>query len=115
MRLFEGTPFDIPPRCERCGSLEAECQCPAAPPAVKQLPPGKQTARLSVEKRQKGKWVTVVRGLPADGNDLHALLGQLKSACGAGGTVKGDVVEVQGKHLPRITDLLGSLGYKTKS
>jgi len=65
---------------------------PAPPKPL--TPPHNQTARLAVEKRKKGKVVTVVRGLPADQNDLRGLLGQLKAACGAGGTVKDDELEI---------------------
>ncbi len=114
MRLFEGTPFDRPPRCERCGELEKECHCPPEPVAVLRILPEQQTARLAIEKRKKGKWVTLVRGLPAEGNDLDALLAQLKSSCGAGGAVKGDELEVQGKHVQRIGDCLRKLGYRVK-
>jgi translation initiation factor 1 len=112
MRLFEGTPFDRPPRCDRCGLLESECVCP--PPPTPPLPPEKQTAKLAVEKRKKGKTVTVVRGLPAQGNDLPALLAQLKNACGAGGTVKDDELEIQGNHLDRVRDLLSDMGYRVR-
>jgi len=113
MRLFEGTPFDIPPKCERCGKLEEECDCPPPPPQYK--PPEKQTARLAVEKRKKGKVVTVVRGLPAADNDLPALLTELKNTCGAGGTVDGDTVEIQGAHVERIHKALSAKGYRVKS
>lgn len=112
MRLFEGTPFDRPPRCERCGMLEADCKCPPDPPA--RLPPEKQTARLAIEKRKKGKVVTVVRDLSAAGNDLPALLTLLKTTCGAGGTVHEDTLEVQGEHLDRIRAALVKLGYRVK-
>jgi len=112
MRLFEGTPFDRPPRCERCGELEAECVCPPEPPA--RIPPEKQTAKISVEKRKKGKVVTVVHGLSAEGNDLGALLTRLKSHCGAGGTLKGDVLEIQGRQLDRVRELLEGIGYRVK-
>ena len=71
MRLFEGTQWDRPPRCDECGELEEDCVCP--PPAKELTPPEKQTARLAVEKRKKGKVVTVVRGLPAEENDLPKL------------------------------------------
>ena len=70
MRLFEGTEFDRPPRCDVCGQLEADCQCPPPPPL--RIPPEKQTAKISVERRKKGKTVTVIRGLPAVGNDRLA-------------------------------------------
>lgn len=112
MRLFEGTSFDRPPRCERCGELEQDCTCPPAPPP--QLDPAKQTARVAVEKRSKGKIVTVVQGLSAEGNDLPALLGKLKSTCGAGGTLKEDELEIQGSHLERIRELLMDIGYRVK-
>lgn len=112
MRLFEGTAFDRPPRCQRCGELESECRCPPAPPP--RVAPEKQTARLSLEKRKQGKLVTVVRGLPAEGNDLPSLLGQMKAACGAGGALKDDVLEVQGDQRERVRELLSGLGYRVR-
>ena len=114
-RLFAGTPFDMPPRCERCGELESDCGCPSAPPAtLPRTAPEKQTARLSVEKRKKGKRVTVIRGLPAEGNDLSALLGRLKNACGAGGAIQEDWLEIQGEHLERVRQVLAEIGYRVK-
>lgn len=112
MRLFEGTQFDVPPRCDRCGELEEACTCPPEPPP--RIPPEKQTARLAVEKRKKGKIVTVIRGLPAEGNDLAGLLKQLKDTCGAGGTVKDELLEIQGHHLDRVRDALKQIGFRVK-
>src|SRR4051794_38857585 len=98
-RLFAGTPFDRPPTCERCGRPESECECP--PPTVEpvRIPPETQTARVRLEKRAKGKVVTVVANLPAEGNDLPGLAAHLKAKCGSGGTVKDDLVEIQGDHV----------------
>lgn len=110
MRLFEGTPWDRPPRCERCGQLEADCACP--PPELERIPPGEQTAKLAVEKRAKGKLATVVRGL--DEGDLAELLTRLKDALGAGGTVKEGAIEIQGRHLERTGELLRQFGYRVK-
>jgi translation initiation factor 1 len=112
MRLFEGTPFDRPPRCETCGELEQDCACPPSVPA--RLAPQKQTVHIAVEKRAKGKLVTVVRGLPAEGNDLPALLTQLKNTCGAGGTLKEDELEIQGSHPDRVREVLLGLGYRVR-
>ena len=112
MRLFEGTEFDRPPRCERCGKLEADCACPPEPAPL--IPPEKQTARLSIEKRKKGKVVTVVRGLPEEGNDLPALLTQLKNTCGAGGSLKEGELEIQGRQLDRVREALQKIGFKVK-
>ena len=112
MRLFEGTPWDRPPRCDRCGELEEACTCPPPPKVL--TPPDQQTARLAVEKRKKGKVVSVVRGLAADENDLPVWLGQLKAACGAGGTIKDDELEIQGDHLERLRGLLAEIGFRVR-
>ena len=114
-RLFAGTQWDRPPRCDRCGALEAECTCPPPEPEVKRIDPASQTARVRVEKRPKGKHVTVVRGLDPTGNDLAALAARLKSALGVGGTVKDDgTIEVQGEHADRVASILAEVGYKTR-
>jgi translation initiation factor 1 len=42
------------------------------------------------------------------------LLSQLKAACGAGGTVKDDVLEIQGDHLKRVRGLLAEIGYRVR-
>lgn len=109
MRLFEGTPFDRPPRCGVCEELEQDCTCPA--PEPQRTPHEQQTLKISLEKRKKGKVVTVVRGFASD-QDLPSLLTKLKSQCGAGGTIQENTVEIQGKHEERVTDLLRQLGYK---
>lgn len=111
-RLFAGTPFDQPPRCDRCNQLEDQCQCAPLERPAERIPPDNQTARITVEKRKRGKWVTAVRGLAAD--DLPELLAQLKSTCGAGGTIKGETVEVQGRHQDRVADYLRDNGYRVK-
>ncbi|MEZ6060507.1 MAG: translation initiation factor [Planctomycetaceae bacterium] len=113
MRLFAGTQFDRPPRCERCGELEDDCTCP--PPEPVRIAPEKQTARLAVEKRKRGKLVTVIRGLDPAQNDLPSLLTRLKSACGAGGTIAADNLEIQGSHIDRIRSELRTIGYQVKT
>lgn len=114
-RLFAGTAFDRPPRCETCDELEEECKCPPPPEPERELiPPEKQTARLALEKRKRGKMVTVIRGLDPDGNDFPALLTTLKTNCGAGGTIQDDAIEIQGKQLDRVRTELQRIGYKVK-
>ena len=113
-RLFAGTPWDRPPTCDRCGLLESECKCP--PPVVEpvRIPPEKQTARLKVEKRPKGKVVTVVANLDPEGNDLEGLAAKLKTKCGTGGTLKDGQIELQGDHLATAESALQAIGYKTR-
>ena len=114
MGLLAGTQWDRPPVCERCDKRESECSCPPVAAPMKLIPPEKQTAKLAVEKRKKGKVVTVVRGLAADANDLPTLLAKLKNSCGAGGTLDDESLEIQGDHLERLRTLLATLGYKVR-
>lgn len=115
MGLFAGTQWDRPPHCERCELPETECTCPALPePAPPTVPPEKQTARLSLEKRKRGKMVTVVAGLSPDATDLAQLLKDLKNHCGAGGTLSEAGIEIQGRQRDRVRDKLKTIGYKVK-
>ena len=124
-RLFAGTPFDIPPVCEDCGNPESECVCTPAEKAdaearrrraADRLPPEKQTARVSVQKRKGGRKATVVEGLTAKANELPELLTKLQAACGSGGTVKPkeDLIEIQGDHSDQIRRTLTEIGFKVK-
>lgn len=113
MRLFAGTPWDRPPTCDRCGGLEADCKCPPAP--APRVPPGEQTLQIRVEKRKKGKIVTLVLGLQAGDEERSALLTKLKNACGAGGTAQEAELELQGNHQERLRAALVKLGYRVKT
>jgi translation initiation factor 1 len=113
MRLFEGTKFDRPPKCDACGRLEAECDCPTWKRSG--VPTSKQTARIGVERRAKGKIVTVVRGLSPHESDLDGLLTLLKSRCGAGGSRDGDDLVIQGDQAETTASQLSSLGYRVKT
>ena len=112
MRLFEGTPFDRPPKCDECGQLEADCQCP--PPAKVYKDPASQSARVYLEKRKRGKFVTIVNQLSSNETDLKALLSKLKETCGAGGTLKDEVIEIQGDQLERIQQTLREISYRVR-
>lgn len=112
-RLFAGTPFDRPPRCDRCDRPLEECRCgPEPAPAV---PPDQQTLRVTLEKRKQGRWATVVRGLAAQPGPMQELLTVLKTKCGAGGTIADEgQLEIQGDHVERVRSTLQGLGYRLK-
>jgi translation initiation factor 1 len=65
-------------------------------------------------KGRGGKTVTLVRGVALDAAGLSDLGKRLRSACGAGGTVKDGVLEVQGDHAERVTELLRAEGFVVK-
>lgn len=82
---------------------------------VADLPPNQQNIRVQASsKGRKGKTVTVISGFQSKPETLEALLKQLKTQCGAGGTVKENTIEIQGEHKQKLIQLLTGLGYKAK-
>lgn len=111
-RLFAGTQWDQPPRCERCQALEADCRCPPAPPEY--AAPETQTAKVITERRKGQKWVTVIQGLLATESNLVELLSALKTHCGAGGTIQDNSVEIQGDQVEKVRKFLANRGYRVR-
>lgn len=98
--------------CPACRQAVAACLCKALAQAV---PAGDGVARVTREKQGRGgKTVTVVRGLALDAEALAALGKRLRTACGAGGTAKDGVLEVQGDHADKVLALLLAQGFKAK-
>jgi translation initiation factor 1 len=82
---------------------------------VKSLPPNQQTVYLHRDSKGRGgKAVTLVKKLILAEEDMKELAKKLKQVCGSGGTVKDDVIEIQGEHREKIADALVKLGYKVK-
>ena len=94
------------------GDLRQEKRTPAR---TKSLPPSQQTVYLHREsKGRKGKGVSLVKNLALNEKDMKTLAKNLKQSCGSGGTVKNGIIEIQGDHRKRISEVLERLGYKTK-
>jgi len=82
---------------------------------IKSLPPQQQTAYLHrASGGRGGKVVTLVKNLILSMDDMKALTTKLKQECGAGGTVKDGVIEIQGERRDQIAKVLQKLGYKVK-
>jgi translation initiation factor 1 len=96
--------------CPACRRPLPQCSCRQAA-----APLGDGVVRVSREtKGRGGKAVTVVRGVALAGEPLAQLGKQLRAACGAGGTVKDGVIEVQGDHADRVVALLLAQGHQVK-
>jgi translation initiation factor 1 len=65
-------------------------------------------------KARHGKVVTVITGIPLDQNGTKQLAKELKSKCGCGGTVKGDVIEIQGDKTEILIEELKNRGWPVK-
>jgi translation initiation factor 1 len=108
--LFDGTSLERPVLCDRCGSDLKLCKC--GPPDV---PAESQRLRVALEKRKKGKLVTVVSGFTCLPSQIASLLVDLKNRCGAGGTCDETTLELQGDHVKKLRLRLGELKYKLSS
>ena len=90
-------------------------ESPATERATPDLPPEKQDLRVQATRSgRKGKTVTIITGFQTTPENLQALLKQLKTQCGTGGTVKDNTIEIQGEHKQKILDMLKQKGYKAK-
>jgi len=101
--------------CPHCGLPAKRCQCRANPRGVRSEPAGDGVARVRREKKGRGgKTVTTVSGLPLAADALEDLAKDLRRHCGAGGTVKDGVVEIQGDHADGVLALLQERGIRAK-
>ncbi len=75
---------------------------------------GKGGIRIRLDRRASDRVVTVVSGLPGRPAELAELAKALKSACGAGGTVKDGALELQGDHRDKVETALAARGLKSK-
>lgn len=65
-------------------------------------------------KGRKGKGVSIITGIPLEGQALIQLARRLKSRCGSGGTVKNGVIEIQGDHRNLLVEELRKQGFIVK-
>ncbi|MGE0455658.1 MAG: translation initiation factor [Vicinamibacteria bacterium] len=79
-----------------------------------QAQPAGPGIRLRLERRASGRLATVVTGLPGNEQSLLALARELKTACGAGGTLKDGALELQGDHRDAVERALTARGLKSK-
>jgi len=93
--------------CPGCGWPEKDCKCSSRSTRDVAVPDGKVVAKLRLEKSGRGgKTVTVIYDLPRNGAYLKDLCSELKRACGTGGAVADDTIELQGDLRDRVRDYL---------
>ena len=98
--------------CSTCGWPESNCQCSSR---REEAVPARPVAKLRLEKKSRGgKTVTVVDGLPRNTAFLKELSQELKRACGTGGAVVDDTIELQGDLRDRVRAFLTKKGIAVK-
>lgn len=79
------------------------------------LPIAEQRLTLRLDTKQRaGKAVTLVEGFVGTIADAEELGKKLKTHCGTGGSVKDQIMLVQGDHREKLRVYLTKLGYKVK-
>ncbi len=74
-----------------------------------------KSVRVRLDRKgRSGKSVTLIDGLQLTEKDGEAMLRKLKTWLGTGGTLKDDVLEIQGDHRDAVISLLQDMGYKSK-
>lgn len=87
----------------------------APPPETPPRGPVKDHVQLRRESKGRGgKTVTLVTDLPLTSEAIKTLAKALKQLCGTGGTVKDDIIEIQGEHREKIRPFLESKGFTVK-
>jgi len=100
--------------CPTCGWPERDCKC-SSRFARDEHVPARVVAKLRMEKKGRGgKVVTVVYDLPQNQAFLKDLASELKRACGTGGAVSENTVEIQGDLRERIRAVLENKGWTVK-
>lgn len=97
--------------CPQCQRAVSACVCGQDRPAAT----GDGIVRLHREtKGRGGKAVTLVKGLPLAPAEMKAMAKKLKQQCGVGGSVKDEIIEIQGDQRELIKGSLEKMGYTVK-
>jgi translation initiation factor 1 len=89
--------------CPKCGLPSDLCVCETiAKEALK--------IRVKVVKKRYGKLSTVIEGVTKEVN-IKDLAKTLKSSLACGGTVKDNIIELQGDHTKKVKEILINKGF----
>ncbi len=98
--------------CPNCRRAVKDCVCPKGTPGAAKPSGGVRVGRET--QGRAGRGVTTVRGLPLAPAQIEVLATRLKRLCGAGGTVQGGVIEIQGDHRDAVVAELIKQGFAAK-
>jgi translation initiation factor 1 len=91
---------------------------PPAPSSSKGLKPpaaaGGKGIRVRLERRPGGRDITTVLGVPGRADAIASLARDLRAACGAGGTVREGIIELQGDQCDKVRAVLTAKGIKSR-
>lgn len=90
--------------CPKCGLPPELCVCETIAKEAQKI-------HVSTEKKRYGKLITTVSGIDAKDINIKELAKKLKSVLACGGTIKENLIELQGDHKRKVKDILISNGF----
>lgn len=90
--------------CETCGLPKDLCVCES-------IAKESQKIEISTMEKKFHKKYTIIRGIDPKEVDMKELAKTLKAKLACGGTVKDDVIELQGAHLREAKAILVGAGF----
>lgn len=85
--------------CQKCGLPKDLCACET-------IAKEQQKIIIRSEKRRYGKKVTLISGFDDKTIDIETLVKLLKQKLACGGTLKNNIIELQGDHANNIKKVL---------
>jgi len=94
--------------CSRCGLTKELCVCET-------IAKEEQRINVSTVKRRFGKLTTMITGIDPKDINIKDIAKKLKSTFACGGTVKNNIIELQGNHKQNVKGELIKLGFSEDS
>jgi translation initiation factor 1 len=91
--------------CTLCGLPKELCAC-------EQIAKEQQEIKIYTVERRYKKKVTIVEGIKD--MRLNEIAKKLKTICASGGTVKNNIIELQGEHKKKAQEVLREMGLNAK-
>ncbi|MHA1647217.1 MAG: stress response translation initiation inhibitor YciH [Promethearchaeota archaeon] len=90
--------------CPKCSLPIELCVCES-------LQQEEQKITISIDKRKWGRAMTVLNFANFKGANLKKICKKAKGYCASGGTVKDNMIEIQGDHRRKLRAFLKTIGY----
>jgi translation initiation factor 1 len=94
----------MPEVCPKCGLPKDLCICQT-------IAKEEERIRIYTEKKMYGKTVTIIEGI-SKAVDVKNILKELKTKLACGGTLKNNLIELQGDHKKRAKEILIKSGFQ---
>jgi translation initiation factor 1 len=94
--------------CPKCGLPKELCVCES-------IAKESQRITVTIEKKKFGKKHTLIEGISNTDVNLKDLTKKLKEKFACGGTVKKEIIDLQGDHTKNIKSALVGLGFNVDS